>query len=178
MLRKVIEHLLMGRRILQPLWERLKWLSLYGMCIGGGSKVSDSGELWVIDYFDKHLPPDNGPAIVFDVGSGVGGYAREVISRLGRRVKLYCFEPSKKTFEQLVRNPGNHENVELFNFGFGNKEESVTLYSDAEGSRLGSIYNRRLDHFNNGAKSLIGANSIDFIQFEFGGCNIDSRTYF
>jgi len=29
-----------------------------------------------------------------------------------------------------------------------------------------------------GAKDLIGKNSIDFIQFEFGGANIDSRTYF
>lgn len=29
-----------------------------------------------------------------------------------------------------------------------------------------------------GAKKLIDAKQIDFIQFEFGGCNIDSRTYF
>ena len=29
-----------------------------------------------------------------------------------------------------------------------------------------------------GAQHLINSNSIDFIQFEFGGCNIDSRTYF
>ena len=30
----------------------------------------------------------------------------------------------------------------------------------------------------NGAKGMIDSNSIDYIQFEFGGCNIDSRTYF
>lgn len=30
----------------------------------------------------------------------------------------------------------------------------------------------------NGASELIKNNKIDFIQFEFGGCNIDSRTYF
>ena len=30
----------------------------------------------------------------------------------------------------------------------------------------------------NGAKNMIENNSIRFIQFEFGGCNIDSRTYF
>lgn len=29
-----------------------------------------------------------------------------------------------------------------------------------------------------GAEQMISNNSIDFIQFEFGGCNIDSRTYF
>lgn len=29
-----------------------------------------------------------------------------------------------------------------------------------------------------GAKLMLNAKQIDFIQFEFGGCNIDSRTYF
>ncbi|GAB3693541.1 FkbM family methyltransferase [Spirosoma flavus] len=29
-----------------------------------------------------------------------------------------------------------------------------------------------------GAKQMIDAGKIDFIQFEFGGCNIDSKTYF
>jgi hypothetical protein len=29
-----------------------------------------------------------------------------------------------------------------------------------------------------GASRLLAARAIDFIQFEFGGCNIDSRTYF
>lgn len=43
------------------------------------------------------------------------------------------------------------------------------LKLDAEGSELNIL---------NGAKSMIKNNSIKFIQFEFGGCNIDSRTYF
>lgn len=209
----------MGRHILQPFWERLNRLSLYGMNIGEGSDISDSGELWVIDYFSKHLLSDNNPIVVFDVGANVGRYGQAIVSRFGKRVKLYCFEPSKKTFELLVHNLSTNDNVELFNFGFGDKEECVTLYSDVEGSGLGSIYERRLIHFNismsyreeirlstlenfcmetdlkhinflkldvegnefkalNGAKNLIVTNSIDFIQFEFGGCNIDSRTYF
>jgi len=29
-----------------------------------------------------------------------------------------------------------------------------------------------------GAKGIIKSGNVDFIQFEFGGCNIDSRTYF
>jgi hypothetical protein len=29
-----------------------------------------------------------------------------------------------------------------------------------------------------GAQEKIKSNRIDYIQFEFGGCNIDSRTYF
>ena len=30
----------------------------------------------------------------------------------------------------------------------------------------------------NGAAQMINSKQIDVIQFEFGGCNIDSRTYF
>lgn len=47
---KVIKPVLMGRRISQPVWEWLYRLSLWGMNISSGSKVSDSGELWVMDY--------------------------------------------------------------------------------------------------------------------------------
>jgi len=43
------------------------------------------------------------------------------------------------------------------------------LKLDIEGHELKALY---------GAKEMIDNKKIDFIQFEFGGCNIDSRTYF
>jgi FkbM family methyltransferase len=43
------------------------------------------------------------------------------------------------------------------------------LKLDVEGHELNAL---------NGAKKMIQNKKIDFIQFEFGGCNIDSRTYF
>lgn len=43
------------------------------------------------------------------------------------------------------------------------------LKLDIEGHELKAL---------NGAKKMMGEKKIDFIQFEFGGCNIDSRTYF
>ena len=89
---RCIKHLLLGRSIFQPLWERLNRWSLYGMNIGSGSNVSDSGERWVIEFLAKHLP-NSKQAIIFDVGANVGSYASEVISLLGKKVTLYCFEP-------------------------------------------------------------------------------------
>jgi FkbM family methyltransferase len=218
MLRKITKNIIAGRQSLQPLWARLNRLSLLGMNIGGGSSLIDQGEIWVIDYFGKTLPKGQ-PGIVFDVGSNAGYYAAEMLSRLGDRVKIYCFEPSKKTFELLEKKLEHFENKQLFNFGFGDKEGSATLYSDDEVSGLASLYNRRLDHLGikmghteviqvktlddfcrdsgiervnflkldveghelkvlNGAQNLIHSNSIDFIQFEFGGCNVESRTFF
>jgi FkbM family methyltransferase len=43
------------------------------------------------------------------------------------------------------------------------------LKLDIEGHELSAM---------KGANQMINNNNIDFIQFEFGGCNIDSRTYF
>ncbi len=43
------------------------------------------------------------------------------------------------------------------------------LKLDIEGHELKAL---------NGAKKMISEKKVDFIQFEFGGCNIDSRTYF
>ena len=89
MLRKAVKYFL-GRHIFQPLWEKLNLISLYGMNVGGGSTVSDSGELWVMDYFRNYLSSaSDSQAVVFDVGSNVGDYAREVLSRYGKRIKLF-----------------------------------------------------------------------------------------
>ena len=43
------------------------------------------------------------------------------------------------------------------------------LKLDIEGHELDAL---------KGAKRMLSSGAIDFIQFEFGGCNIDSRTYF
>jgi len=43
------------------------------------------------------------------------------------------------------------------------------LKLDTEGNELNIL---------KGAKNMINSEKIDFIQFEFGGCNIDSKTYF
>lgn len=43
------------------------------------------------------------------------------------------------------------------------------LKMDIEGHELSAL---------KGAAKMLANNNIDFIQFEFGGCNIDSRTYF
>ena len=50
-----------------------------------------------------------------------------------------------------------------------NIERIHFLKLDIEGHELQALY---------GAKQMISAKKIDFIQFEFGSCNIDSKTYF
>jgi FkbM family methyltransferase len=188
------------------------------MNIGEGAGVENSGELYVMDYVIKKLYGKR-PLTIFDVGANKGDYALTIAQKLQENEIVYCFEPSKNTFDLLVNNVRNKKNIVTFNFGFGVKNEFLTLFSDKPGSGMASVYKRRLDHFNthmdlsekiylttldsfckergithinllkldveghelnvlSGATDLINSQSIDFIQFEFGGCNIDSRTYF
>ncbi len=217
MVKKFIRNHLMGTTTLQPLWEEVNRLSLSGMNIGAEPDVSRSGEVWVMGYFAEQVSKGV-PSIVFDVGAHVGRFTSEMVSRLRGEFQVYCFEPSRDAFEGLVRNLRGKK-ARVFNFGFGDCDGFATLYADSEGSPLGSLYNRRLEHagivtgwtenvrvrtLDNfcddegirrigflkldveghelkvmlGAKKLIDSDSIDMIQFEFGGCNVDSRTYF
>jgi FkbM family methyltransferase len=187
------------------------------MNFGGSDFVAESGELWVIDRIGSLRGGQ--PQIVFDVGANVGDYASQVLERFESGVRIFAFEPSRRSFEHLSARLEGKDGVQLFNIGFGDNEEVVPLYSTGEASPLASVYDRPLDHVGlsmteredvritrlddfcheegiahidllkldveghelkalQGAAGLIEAGGIDFIQFEFGGANIDSRTYF
>ncbi len=59
---------------------------------------------------------------------------------------VFCFEPSKNTFQLLQKNVGHKKNVVLYNFGFGKENNKTTLFSNENGSGLASLYNRQIDH--------------------------------
>jgi FkbM family methyltransferase len=64
------------------------------------------------------------------------------------------------------------------------KIEVMTLDDFCQRQDIGRIHFLKMDteghelNILKGAEKMIAASAIDFIQFEFGGCNIDSRTYF
>lgn len=76
----------------------------------------------------------------------------------------------------------------LKHFGISmDKSETIklsTIDNYCQANNINRIHFLKLDIEGNelnamrGAQKMIDKKSIDFIQFEFGGCNIDSRTYF
>jgi FkbM family methyltransferase len=219
-LRKLLTPLY-GKEKYQPLFETLYGMSLTGMNIGGGTNVSDSGELNVLHYIKGRIGTrdQTNPGIFFDVGANVGDYSLLLHEVFGDGAQIHSFEPSAKTYERLVHNLEGKVNGFRHNFGLGDIDIRTTLYTNAEGSGLASVYKRKLDHFNidmnlveeieirsldsfcrdhkisnilflkldveghekkvlDGAKEMIDDGKIDFIQFEFGGTDIDSRTFF
>lgn len=206
----------LGKKRFQRFFEKLYNTSVQGMNYGFGDNIYRGGEVGAIKYVASKL--NDRKAVVFDVGANKGSYTKE-LSTFFTNADIYCFEPSKATYDMLVSNVGELPGVHCCNFGFGKEASMVELYSDAEGSGIASLYDRRLGHFGialqsketisiqridefckseqidhidflkldieghelaalEGAGEMLKQKKIRFIQFEFGGCNIDSRTYF
>lgn len=212
-----------ARKNLQPFFRMMHHLALRGMGIGNNGNVDQSGEMaamvHVRDELIRLYPAQD--LIIFDVGANTGQFiagALQVFGTVQRR--FYSFEPSPSAFAQLqaVASARGAGAVSVYNFGIGDKEEKLPLYSNTAGAEIGSLYKRQLDHVGipmnhvedvtirtvdafarengierihflkldteghelkciEGARELIDAGRVDFIQFEMG-CNVDSRTYF
>lgn len=201
---------------LQPLFQVMYRFSLWSMNIGLGGGTKDSGEDYALKHFAKNSKSKTN-FVVFDVGANMGQFTKLVLKTIGSSARIYAFEPSLSAFQNLEKNISEYTNIKLNNFGLGEFDAKVTLYSEINASGHASLYRRiiagekmqltefieikTLDSFcidNNinhihylkmdveghelsvlkGAKKMLASSAIDCIQFEFGGCNIDSRTYF
>ncbi len=219
MKRKIIDWIA-GRKALQGFFETLYTGAVYGMNYGNGGDFRKSGEKSVLKYIKSKLAIYKERITLFDVGANRGNYTIELSNSFSdRSFDIHSFEPSKATFDVLLKNVGANERVTVNNFGFGDKPETVKLFQMGPVSGLSSVYERRLEHSGIdmsqyeqvqirtiddyckekkierihflkldiegheykcllGSSSLLRDKKIDFIQFEFGGCNIDSRTFF
>lgn len=134
----------MGNKYLQWFYSGLFFVSLKGMNFGGGSSYDESGESWVLKMMAQKISE---PAIIFDGGANRGNYALmadKILGGRGTAPQIYCFEPSAETFSLLGKNLGERKNIRLINQGLGERAGSLTLYSNAKGSGLASVYNREL----------------------------------
>lgn len=218
MKRKIIDFIA-GRKGLQKYFQMLFTAGLYGMNYGNGGAFEKSGELSAVKYIKSKFR-NRSQHVLFDVGANKGFYSLELLRVFGGiPTILHSFEPSKGTYKVMLENIGSLNDIIPNNFGFGEKKETLKLYSNNPMSGLASVYERRLDYIGidmsefeeisirtiddycieknierihflkldiegheykclQGAKNMLQQKKIDFIQFEFGGCNIDSRTFF
>lgn len=152
-----------------------------------------------------------------DVGGNRGDYSAALRSFFAD-MEIHIFEPSATNIHKLTERFRSDKNMIIVPKALSDADGSAILHSDVPGSGLGSLVERRLQHFNIGFevkesietiqfekywKTRLASRPLDFIkldieghelkalhgmgkalestravQFEFGGCNIDTRTFF
>jgi FkbM family methyltransferase len=96
--------------------------------------IAVDGERWIIQRSFAQYKT------VFDIGANVGLWAQEAC-KVNPQLNVHCFEPSQKTFAQLMARPlGPH--VQRNKMALGRKPGKATLYIFAEASGINSLSHR------------------------------------
>jgi FkbM family methyltransferase len=84
--------------------------------------------------------PKNGNFL--DIGANIGWYSL-ITAKLYKKLRVYSFEPIKKTYNFLLKNIACNflKNIRAYNFGFYNKNKQIIFYTYKEGSGNSSIRN-------------------------------------
>lgn len=219
---KVLKYIepILGKVQYYSFFKKLYVLSARALNFGRGWVLETDGEINFIKMLEKYYQKNNLSPIVFDVGANIGDYTL-VFQRIFKgRARVYSFEPSKTTFNQLKLNIENAklQGIKIYNIGFSDRNEDLTLFRDKNLSATASVYDQSmfikgrsgveaetikcetLDSFCektgigiidflkidveghdlsvlNGAYKLFKERKVQIIQFEFGQCNISSRTF-
>jgi FkbM family methyltransferase len=80
---------------------------------------------------------------VMDIGANIGQFSFTLKS-LYPKIYIYSFEPNKEIYPILIKNLSNFRNLKAYNFGLGNKTETVTFYFSPTASAEGSIYQENM----------------------------------
>jgi len=85
---------------------------------------------------EYYLPATLQPEVILDIGSNIGSsilFFRETFPA----AKIFGFEPNPETFQVLQRNVGALPDVEVFNYGLGAADATVSvLFDGADFSRF------------------------------------------
>jgi FkbM family methyltransferase len=121
--------------MIQWLLHKTVKLAQYGQGIGAFSRA-DKAVL-------NQLKPAGKPLLIFDVGANRGQFLQLA---LRQSAVIHAFEPSSAAFAELVKRFGTRSDVVLINVALGSEPGNQTLFFDAPGSELSSLYPRRIDH--------------------------------
>ena len=131
---------LVGPQLASMIQEGLSLKSGYGW---GTSSVKHEVKM-VLQLLGKDTSVN---PVIFDIGANIGEYTSSVIDHFPDS-QIYCFEPNKNNNIVLVERFSNFSNVKVINLAFGNENKDSNLYSDYDGSPLGSLTKRNLQHLN------------------------------
>jgi len=127
-----------SRPAFQPLFRILLKMAHAGMNYGGGQDVHSSGEIKALEIALKKMGMGQ-DLILFDVGAHCGGYCGEIISSLSCFSKIYCFEPSVRSFSQLTSKFSDTGVVSCYQLALGSCCEDLILNSECDCSTTARV---------------------------------------
>lgn len=81
-------------------------------------------------------------SVIIDIGANVGGFS--IFCKELKAKKIYAFEPSHDTYNQLVENTKNFDNILTYNLAVTEKSDSEVFMSDA--SVEADIWQKKTDN--------------------------------
>lgn len=116
---------------------------------------------------------------VIDAGANKGDWSSLFLAGQPNIQKLIIVEPQGVHQSALRSLSEADSQIAIEQVAVGAAPEQLTLYADNEGSGLASLYERDLTHVGAAMthQQIVQVTTLDAIAFEFGGCNIASRTY-
>ncbi len=126
---------------------------------------------------------------ILDIGANIGQFSYTLKS-LYPQIYIYSFEPNKEIYPILTKNLSNFKDVQVYNFGLGNKTKIKTFYFSPVASAEGSLYQENM-HQNyirkdvkktkvkivkltpKIIKKLNIPNKIDFVKIDVEGAEMD-----
>ncbi len=97
---------------------------------------------------------------VFDVGANVGQTAQWVRHHLSSS-HIYCFEPIRSVYEQLVKNTDSIKKIKTEPIAFGDKNEEIIVRLHKEHTVLNSLKSELMSHDQDSAKAKVKVNLLD-----------------
>lgn len=85
-------------------------------------------------YFDKTLVKCNEEEVFVDCGAYVGDTIESFIKNYGKYKKIYSYEPSKENLKKCTDNTKDYNNIEIRNFGVGEKNKVVKFIENGPSS--------------------------------------------
>jgi len=131
-----------GKRVLQPFFERLFRISLKGMNYGVGGRTSSSGEAFVVKLVKNTL---NKELVVFDIGANKGQYSAMLSDILTNKDLIYAFEPTKEAFKALKAR--QLKNVFCHNVALSNSIGTAIIYYNTPGATRASMKKAEHKHY-------------------------------
>ena len=142
---------------------------------------------------EYHVDARVKPEIIVDIGANIG-ITSVWLNHQFPNAKIYCFEPMQDNFEILQKNIAGIANIQAFNFGLGNIDGELDVFSNVDANNRGgfSIYQRDDDPDNLGTKTSaagkikirkagealaeLGIGKIDLLKIDTEGAEYDILT--